>query len=162
MVFRQFNPKRGPTQLLAAVCWNSALRKPPFLGGKPEPSIKFSCPEIVQGQATTDTVPGSNGWIESHKCHRFPSSNIKRLPIDGDVYRALAVAVDENYPDMLARLLKHGVKPNMADSNGLKPLYWADHLQRAEMAQLLRHAGADPARKKTELLVSLPYNLGEF
>ncbi len=74
----------------------------------------------------------------------------------------LAVAVDENYPDMLALLLNHGVKPDMADSNGLTPLYWADYLKRADLAQQLRNAGADPARKKTELIVSNPYNLGEF
>lgn len=74
----------------------------------------------------------------------------------------LAVAVDENYPDMLALLLNHGVKPDMADSNGLTPLYWADYLERADLSQLLRSAGADPARKKTERFVSLPYTLGEF
>ena len=74
----------------------------------------------------------------------------------------LAVAVSENYPNMLALLLKQGVNPDLTDSNGLTALYWAEYLKRPELAQLLRHAGADPARNKTEIIVSQPYNFGEF
>lgn len=74
----------------------------------------------------------------------------------------LAVAVNENYPDMLALLLRQGVPPDLADRNGLTALYWAEYLQRPELAQLLRNAGADAARKKTEIIVSQPYSFGEF
>ncbi|MDO8450822.1 MAG: ankyrin repeat domain-containing protein [Rhodoferax sp.] len=74
----------------------------------------------------------------------------------------LAVAVTENYPDMLALLLKQGVDPDLADGNGLTALYWAEYLNRPALAQLLRNAGADSARKKTEIIVSQPYSFGEF
>ena len=74
----------------------------------------------------------------------------------------LVVAVSENYSDMLALLLKLGVNPDLADSNGLTALYWAEYLKRPALAQLLRNAGADPARRKTEIIVSQPYNFGEF
>lgn len=74
----------------------------------------------------------------------------------------LAVAVTENYPDMLALLLKQGVPPDLADRNGLTALYWAEYLNRPALALLLRNAGADSARKKTEIIVSQPYSFGEF
>jgi ankyrin repeat protein len=74
----------------------------------------------------------------------------------------LAVAVNENYPDMLALLLEHGVPPDLADSNGLTALYWAEYWNRPKLVQLLRQAGANPAHGKTEIIVSQPYNLGEF
>jgi hypothetical protein len=41
-------------------------------------------------------------------------------------------------------------------------LYWAQYLDRPVMANLLRKAGANEARQKTELVVSQPYSLGEF
>jgi ankyrin repeat protein len=74
----------------------------------------------------------------------------------------LAVAVGQNYPEMLALLLKLGVNPEMMDRNGLSALYWAEYLNRPELAQLLRDAGADPAHEKTQVIVSQPYNFGEF
>ena len=87
-------------------------------------------------------------------------ANTRALDRAGD--NLLAVAVSGNHPDMLALLLKLGVNPDLADSNGLTALYWAEYLNRPELAQLLRHAGADAARKKTEIVVSQPYNFGEF
>ena len=87
-------------------------------------------------------------------------ANTRVVDRSGD--NLLAVAVSENYPGMLALLLKLGVTPDMADGNGLTALYWAEHLRRPEMAQQLRDAGADPTRRKTELIVSQPYNFGEF
>lgn len=74
----------------------------------------------------------------------------------------LVVAVSENRSDMLALLLRLGVPANLADDNGLTALYWAEHLQRPELADLLRDAGADPVRKKTEIIQSRPYNFGKF
>lgn len=74
----------------------------------------------------------------------------------------LTVAVTDNNPEMLALLLSLGVNPDLADSNGLTALYWAEYLKRPELALLLRKAGADPLRKKTALIVSQPYNFGEF
>lgn len=82
--------------------------------------------------------------------------------LDRDGQNLLGVAVNENDPDMLALLLSHNVNPDLADSNGLTALYWAEYLERPGMAQLLRNAGADPARKKTEIIVSQPYKFGEF
>jgi ankyrin repeat protein len=74
----------------------------------------------------------------------------------------LAVAVTEGNSEMLALLLKLGVPVDLADRNGLTALYWADHLKRPDLSRLLLNAGADPARKKTEIRVSQSYQLGEF
>jgi len=87
-------------------------------------------------------------------------ANTRVVDRSGD--NLLVVAVSENYPGLLALLLEQGVRPDMVDANGLTALYWAEYLLRPQMAQQLRDAGANPARKKTELVVSQPYNLGEF
>ena len=87
-------------------------------------------------------------------------ANSRVLDRAGD--NVLAVCVNKNYHDMLALLLKLGVEPDQMDANGLTPLYWAQHLDRPALASLLRQAGANEARKKTELIVSKPYSLGEF
>jgi ankyrin repeat protein len=72
------------------------------------------------------------------------------------------MAVSENFPDMLALLLKNGANPNSPDRDGLTPLYWAEYLKRDELAQLLLTAGADPLVKKIALPVSASYSFGEF
>lgn len=74
----------------------------------------------------------------------------------------LVVAITENHAEMLALLLEKGVEPDRPDSNGLTALYWAEYLNRPKLALRLREAGANPSRKKTERLVSQPYNFGEF
>lgn len=73
----------------------------------------------------------------------------------------LIVAVSENYPDMLTLLLKHGVSVDMADGNGLTALYWADYLKRPALARILLNAGADSGRKKSQIIGSQPYTLGD-
>lgn len=82
--------------------------------------------------------------------------------LDRDGQNLLGVAVNENDPGMLALLLSYDVNPDLADSNGLTALYWAEYLEQPGMAQLLHNAGADPARKKTEVVASQPYKFGEF
>jgi ankyrin repeat protein len=72
------------------------------------------------------------------------------------------VAIAENFPDMLALLLKHGANPNTPDRDGLTPLYWAEYFKRDELAQMLLAAGADPQVKKIALPVSANYSFGEF
>jgi ankyrin repeat protein len=73
----------------------------------------------------------------------------------------LAVAVRKNNPALLDLLLKQGVAPDMADSNGLTALYWAQYFRRDTLAQMLIDAGAQPDKRKAELVVSRPYSLGE-
>lgn len=87
-------------------------------------------------------------------------ANTRVLDRAGD--NLLAVAVTEGYAEMLALLLKLGVPADLADRNGLTALYWADYLKRPDLSRLLLDAGADPARKKTEIRVSQSYQLGEF
>jgi ankyrin repeat protein len=87
-------------------------------------------------------------------------ANTKVIDRNGD--NLLVVAVSQNYPAMLSLLLKLGVSPDMSDRNGLTALYWAEYLNRPALAQLLRDAGADPVHKKTQIIVSQPYNFGEF
>jgi len=74
----------------------------------------------------------------------------------------LVVAISQNQPAMLALLLAQGVAPDLADANGLTALYWAEHLQRTELGRLLRQAGADPARKKSGIVIRRPYDLREY
>ena len=125
---------------------------------------------LIRNGANVNAV-GSNGlsaFMHAVKLNRLDVAKVlleagaRTDVVDRMGANVLAVAVDENYPDMLAFLVTHGVKPDMADSNGLTPLYWAEYLQRDELSQILRNAGADPARKKSEIVQSQPYNLGEF
>jgi ankyrin repeat protein len=87
-------------------------------------------------------------------------ANTKVIDRNGD--NLLVVAVSQNYQAMLALLLKLGVSPDMSDRDGLTALYWAEYLNRPALAQLLRDAGAAPVHKKMQLIVSQPYNFGEF
>jgi ankyrin repeat protein len=72
------------------------------------------------------------------------------------------VTITENFPAMLALLLKHGANPSTPDRDGLTPLYWADYLKRDELVQQLLAAGADPQVKKVVLPASVSYSFGEF
>jgi ankyrin repeat protein len=74
----------------------------------------------------------------------------------------LVVAITENYPDMLSLLLDLGAYPDLADANGLSPLYWAQLLKRPDMAQRLLAAGARPDRLKQVTRASQPYTFQEF
>lgn len=125
---------------------------------------------LVRGKADVNAV-GANeqtalmnavslNRLEVAKVLIEAGANTRVLDRAGD--NVLAVCVNKNYPDMLALLLKLGVKPDMVDANGLTPLYWAQHLQLPALADLLRKAGANEARVKTELVQSQPYSLGEF
>jgi len=66
----------------------------------------------------------------------------------------LLIAIDENNPSMLRALLGGGVPVDLMDSNGLTALYWAENRQRLALAEMLLAAGADPQRKKTDLISS--------
>jgi ankyrin repeat protein len=72
------------------------------------------------------------------------------------------VAITENFPAMLALLLKHGANPSTPDRDGLTPLYWAEYLKRDLLVQQLLAAGADPQVKRIALPSSVSYSFGEF
>lgn len=74
----------------------------------------------------------------------------------------LTVCVEADQVAMLALLLQHGVQPDMADSNGLSALYWAEFLKKPVLAGMLREAGADSARRKARVVQSRRYDLGEY
>jgi ankyrin repeat protein len=56
----------------------------------------------------------------------------------------LGWAARNNLPDMIELLLKRGAHPNAAGAPWAKPLAWAERRGHAEIAALLRQAGADP------------------
>jgi ankyrin repeat protein len=72
------------------------------------------------------------------------------------------VAIAENYPDMLALLLRHGANPSSPDRDGLTPLYWAGYLQRDALVQQLLAAGANRDVKKISVPTGSSYSLGAF
>ena len=102
------------------------------------------------------------------KLNRLPAAKIlieagaNTRVVDGAGDNLLVVAITENLPEMLHLLLQLKVEADLPDANGLTPLYWANHLKRAEMAKLLLGMGANPDRQKMEIVVSKPYKTGEF
>nr|WP_251140668.1 ankyrin repeat domain-containing protein [Rhodoferax sp. U11-2br] len=74
----------------------------------------------------------------------------------------LVVCITEGYPEMLSLLLDNGADPDLADVNGLSPLYWAKLLKRSDMVQRLLAAGASPHRLKQMVRSSQPYTFQEF
>jgi ankyrin repeat protein len=72
------------------------------------------------------------------------------------------LAIAENYPDMLALLLRHGANPGSPDRDGLTPLYWAEYLQRDALVQQLLAAGANRDVKKISVPTGSSYSLGAF
>ena len=74
----------------------------------------------------------------------------------------LVVAITENFPQMLSLLLELGVPPDLADANGLSPLYWAQLLNRQDMAERLIAGGADPGQLQQTVRASRAYTFQEF
>ena len=81
-------------------------------------------------------------------------ANASKRSVDRMGDNVLLIAVDENNPSMLRTLLSGGVPVDLMDGNGLTALYWAENRQRLALVEILRTAGADPQRKKTELITS--------
>jgi ankyrin repeat protein len=125
---------------------------------------------LIRGNADVNAV-GANGHtplmnavslnrLEVTRVLMAAGANTSVLDRAGD--NVLMVCVNKNYPDMLALLLTLGVKPDLVDTNGLTPLYWAQHLGLTALADVLRNSGAQEARMKTELVQAKPYSFGEF
>lgn len=74
----------------------------------------------------------------------------------------LVVSITENHAEMLDLLLQHGMDPNLADANGLSPLYWALQLKRPALTQRLLAGGASAERQKQMVRASQPYTFQEF
>lgn len=110
----------------------------------------------------------SSALMNAVKLNRLPATKIlieagaNTRVVDGAGDNLLVVAITENLPEMLHLLLQLKVEADLPDANGLTPLYWANHLKRAEMAKLLLGMGANPDRQKMEIVVSKPYKIGEF
>jgi ankyrin repeat protein len=119
-------------------------------------------------QTDTSTETGEPALVQAVRMNRLAvaaalldagaSLKVKNRQGDG----LCMVAITENFPDMLALLLKHGSNPSTPDRDGLTPLYWADYLKRDVLVQQLLASGADPRVKKVALPASVSYSFGEF
>jgi uncharacterized protein len=119
-------------------------------------------------QTDTSTETGESALVLAVRMNRLATAaallnagaslTVKNRQGDG----LCMVAIAENFPDMLALLLKHGVNPNTLDRDGLAPLYWAEYLKRDALAQLLLAGGADPQVRKIALPVSGSFSFGAF
>lgn len=125
---------------------------------------------LLRSGAALD-VPAANGHVPLVDAVRLNRVDVatallqagaSRRSVDRAGDNVLLIAVDENNAAMLQTLLRHGVPADLMDSNGLTPLYWAEYRQREPLAALLRAAGADPARKKTELVSGQRDQKGEW